>query len=140
MILLNRSNNQYQNYGVLLYASHPVICWFAEFSNFDVRILRNICYCLFLAHQNSLKLRKRVLLVNVFFCLSNKKFSLSVKRKGKQTFVLQNSKIRQISKSLDEIHTTYESEFSQILFPFVQLQTIWLVRKLRIVCSSQWAR
>ena len=73
-----------------------------EILNFEVRILCNICYCLFSAPQNQFKAEKKiVLLVNVF-CLTNKKFPFSVKRKRNQ--ILHNIrtsklKIRQISKS-----------------------------------------
>ena len=70
----------------------PVISWFAAFWSM------NICYCIFSAPQTQFKAEKKMILVVNVFCLTNKKFPFSVKRKRKQTFILQNSKIRQINK------------------------------------------
>ena len=89
------------------YVCHPVICWFAEFWILKYKyyvIFIIIIYFQFL--KTCLTLRKREFYWSTLFCLTNKKFPFSVKRKRKQIFILQNSKIRQISKSPDEIQTT----------------------------------
>ena len=68
---------------------------FEEISNFEVRIFVIVYF----------QLRKREFDWSMFFCWTNKRTIFSVKKR-KQIFVLQNSKFRQISKSLDDIHTT----------------------------------
>ena len=69
---------------------------------FEVRIFVIVYFQLI---KNSLKLRKRVLLVNVFL------FDQLIEKENKYyvIFVLQNSKLGKFSKSRDDLHTTKES-------------------------------
>ena len=74
-----------------------IIRWFADLPNFEVWIFVIVYFQLL---KTSLKLRKREFYWSTVFCLTNKKFLFSVKRKRKQ--ILRNIhtskfKIRQIS-------------------------------------------
>ena len=78
--------------------------------NFELRIFVFVYFQLL---KTSLKLRKREFYWPTFFCLTNKKFPFSVKRKRKQ--ILRNIrtskfKIRQISKPPGDIHTTLSQD------------------------------
>ena len=98
-------------YGLCMSSGDFLIWW-----SFEVWSM-NICYCLLSAPQNQFKTEKKtVWLVNVF-CLFTKRFIFS--KKGKQIFVLQIFKFRQISKALDDKYRkVLNSSLSRLLAPF----------------------
>ena len=121
-----------------------VIRWFANLTKF--RILKyEYLFSFFLPEKINLLLVQQKTLTNqtLFFSVLN--WFWGAESKQKQIFVLQNSKFYQISKSLDDIHTTLNSPISEY-FRLCWSITVWLIdfsllfyRRFYIATTYFWA-
>ena len=114
---------------------HLVIWWFDEISKFEVRVFVLVYF----------QLRKREFDWSTVFCWTSKRFFFSVKKKGKQIFLLQNLKFHQISKSTDDVHTTLNKNLTNFEQPLknpitqhtlVVVQDVGGFSKLRVPLRS----